>query len=513
MTLAADASPAASATRIVAFGLLLPLLAGGACVFAFAPYYAWPVAPASLAVLFYVWARSGSALQAAHSGFLFGLGYFLAGVSWVFVSLHYFGAMPVVLAAIATFLFCAYLAIFPALAGYFAVRLGGISIPRRLLAAAPAFVVLEWLRGTLFTGFPWLTIGTSQAPSSPLAGYAPLAGAYGTSLAVGLAAAALAGIVASVAWSRARYALLAALAALFLVGALSRAIAWTEPAGRPLTVALLQGNIPQQMKWRDDVRMRTLEEYRRMMFAANAQVVVLPETALPAFYDDLPEDYLESLREHARQTGKEILMGAVERDARGPDPEYYNSVVRVDRESAPRYRKRHLVPFGEFIPPGFKWVLAILKIPLTDFGRGPPRQPPIVAGNTSFGVAICYEDIFGEEVIDALPDAQVLLNVSNDAWFGESFAAEQHLQASQMRALESGRWMVRSTNTGATAAVDERGEVVSRLPNFTRGTLIQAIVPRRGATPYSRSGDAPALALAGAILLAAWRFGRRAPRA
>ncbi len=508
MRRAVSASPAQSATRIVARGLLLPALAGAACVFAFAPFHAWPVAPLALALLFHVWAWSGSALQAALSGFAFGLGYFLAGVSWVFVSLHYFGAMPVVLAAIATFLFCTYLAIFPALAGYAAVRLGRASPSHRLLAAAPAFAALEWLRGTLFTGFPWLTMGTSQAPSSPLAGYAPLAGAYGVSLAVGLAAAALAAIVASFAWSRARYALVAGLGALFLVGGLSRAVAWTEPAGPPVTVALLQGNIPQQMKWREEVRMRTLEEYRRMVFASRATVVVLPETALPAFLDDLPAEYLESLREHARRTGKEILMGTVERESRGPESDYYNSVVRVDRESAPRYRKRHLVPFGEFIPPGFKWVLAILKIPLSDFGRGPERQPPIVAGNTSFGVAICYEDIFGEEVIDALPAAQVLLNVSNDAWFGESFAAEQHLQASQMRALETGRWMVRATNTGATAAIDERGQVVARLPNFTAGTLIASVVPRKGSTPYTWWGNAAALALCAALLAAA-RLARR----
>jgi apolipoprotein N-acyltransferase len=504
----ASASPALSATRIVARGLLLPALAGAACVFAFAPFYAWPLAPLALAVVFYAWARSGSALQAALSGFAFGLGFFLAGVSWVFVSLHYFGAMPVVLAAIATFLFCAFLALFPAFAGYAAVRLGGVSASRRLLAAAPAFVALEWLRGTIFTGFPWLTLGTSQAPSSPLAGYAPLLGAYGTSLAVGLCAAALSAITLSVAWSRTRVALLAAIGALFVAGALSRAIPWTQASGPAVSMALLQGNVPQNMKWRDEVRMRTLLDYRRLIFASQAKVVVLPETALPMFLDQLPAEYVESLREHARRTGKEILMGTVERESRGAESDYYNSVVRIDTDSVPAYRKRHLVPFGEFIPWGFKWVLAILQIPLSDFARGPAHQPPIVAGNMRFGVAICYEDVFGEEVIDALPAAEVLLNVSNDAWFGESFAAEQHLQASQMRAVETGRWMVRSTNTGATAVIDERGHVVARLPMFTAGSLGASVVPRKGSTPYMWWGNWAALAIAAALLAAA-RWARR----
>jgi apolipoprotein N-acyltransferase len=166
------------------------------------------------------------------------------------------------------------------------------------------------------------------------------------------------------------------------------------------------------------------------------------------------------------------------------------------------------VPFGEFIPPGFKWVLAILQIPLSDFNRGAPGQPPLAASGTSFGVAICYEDIFGAEMIDQLPAAQVLLNVSNLAWFGDSLAPEQHLQESQMRALETGRWMVRSTNTGATAAIDETGRVVERLPNFTRGTLVASVVPRKGSTPYSRTGDFPAIALAAAVL-AYVRFTRR----
>jgi apolipoprotein N-acyltransferase len=496
---AASAPPAISAGRIVARGLLLPLLAGAACVLGFAPFHAWPVPIVALAVLFHVWARSGSPRQAWLSGYAFGLGLFLTGVSWVYVSMHRYGDMPALLAALATFLFCAYLALFPAFAGWLGVRLAGASAGRRLVALPGVFVLMEWLRGALFTGFPWLTLGASQAPEGPLAGYAAYLGAYGVSLAVAACAALLAALALPSAGWRARLPALAALVALFGLGAGLRLVEWTQPAGAPVSVALIQGNVPQSLKWEPGFRARTIEDYRRRIFEAKAQVVVIPETALPAFLDELPDGYLASLREHGRRENKDILIGAVERNPRGDDFDYYNSLVRITGDTTQSYRKRHLVPFGEFIPAGFRWVLNILNIPMTDFGRGTGGQAPVAAQGMRFGVAICYEDIFGAEMIDALPDAQVLLNVSNLAWFGDSLAPEQHLQESQMRALETGRWMVRATNTGATAVIDDKGRVVSRLPNFTAGTLVADVVPRAGSTPYSRAGNAPALLLAAAL--------------
>lgn len=501
-----------SARGILARGLGLPLIAGAASVLGFAPFYAWPVPIAALAALFWVWTTSGSPRQAWLSGFAFGLGLFLAGVSWVYISLHVYGAMPAVLAAIATFLFCAYLALFPAIAGWLAVRLAGQDRRLRLAAATGAFALLEWLRGWLFTGFPWLTLGTSQAPSSPLAGFAPVVGAYGVTLAMAaIAAWSVACVIPHL--PRRRIAMLGAIAALFAVGGLARFVPWSEPAGAPVTVALLQGNTPQQIKWREDVRTAILLEYRQMIFEAKAPVIVIPETALPAFLDQLPADYVQSLREHARAAGKDILLGTVERTFRGSEFDYYNSLVRLTGDGLQSYRKRHLVPFGEFIPWGFKWVLAILKIPLSDFTSGAAGQAPLTANGTSFAVAICYEDIFGREMVDALPAAQVLLNVSNLAWFGDSLAPEQHLQESQMRAIENGRWMVRSTNTGATAAIDERGRVMGRLPNFTRGTLIYSITPRKGVTPYMLGWDLPALGGALALLILVVISGkRRTPR-
>jgi apolipoprotein N-acyltransferase len=511
MTSPAGAASTRSAAAALAWGIALPVAAGAAAVAGFAPFYAWPVPLASLAILFLAWARSDSALQAAISGYAFGLGLNLAGVSWVFVSLHEFGHMPLVLAALATFLFCAVLAAFPAAAGWIAWRIRPAGLAGTLAAMPAAFVLLEWVKGWLFTGFPWLSIGYSQVPASPLAGFAPLLGAYGVSLAAAVAAALLASFVASGPASKNRVVLAGAFGGLLLAGELLGLVAWTSPAGAPVPVALLQGNVPQHLKWRDDVRARTLADYRLQIVESDARVIVLPETALPAFIDALPPGYLDSLREHARARGKDVFIGSIERVFTGERFTYYNSVVGIGISGQQSYRKRHLVPFGEFIPPGFGWILAVLEIPLTDFARGDAGQPPLAAGGTTWAVAICYEDIFGEEVIAALPRAGVLVNVSNDAWFGASLAADQHLQFSQMRALETGRWMVRATNTGVTAAIDERGNVVARLAPFTRGSLAAAPVPHAGATPFVRWANYPALALVVA-LLAACVVRRRAGR-
>jgi apolipoprotein N-acyltransferase len=483
----------------------VPALAGAACVLGFAPFYFWPVPILALAVLFAFFERASKPRRAALAGYAFGLGYFLAGVSWVYVSLHDFGAMPAVLAGLATFLFCAYLALFPALAGWFARRFAARNPASILLLSAAAFTVCEWLRGWLFTGFPWITVGTSQVPASPLAGFAPVVGGYGVTLMAAITAALVAAAARRFESRTARARVLAAAAVVLAVGGALRFISWSEPAGAPVRVALLQGNVAQELKWREEVRTKTLLAYRQMIFDANAKVVVLPETALPAFFDQLPADYLASIRDHAAANGKEILMGIVEREFRAGDYAYYNTLLRLTG-SRQAYRKRHLVPFGEYIPPGFRFILAVLKIPLTDFGSGGKGQPPLEAGGTSFAVAICYEDIFGEELIDQLPRAQALVNVSNDAWFGRSLAAEQHLHSSQLRAMEASRWMVRATNTGASAAIDERGRVKASLEPFTAATLTTDIVPRKGQTPFVLFGNLLAMAAAAAVGGVAWRI-------
>jgi apolipoprotein N-acyltransferase len=280
-------------------------------------------------------------------------------------------------------------------------------------------------------------------------------------------------------------------------------VEWSEPSAPPIKVALLQGNVSQDLKWRDDVRAKTLADYRRLGLDADTRLVVFPETALPMFLDQVPRDHLAEQAMAARGRGADVLLGTVERDFKGDTYRYFNSVVAFGAAPFQSYRKVHLVPFGEFIPWGFRWITNILQIPLADMGRGDAAQAPLEVAGTRVAVALCYEDIFGEELIGQLPAAGLLVNVSNDAWFGNSLAPEQHAQFSQMRALETSRPMLRATNTGVTSAIDHRGREIARLPAFTQGTLRVEIAPRSGTTPYVRWGNLAALALAAGALAGA----------
>jgi apolipoprotein N-acyltransferase len=350
-----------------------------------------------------------------------------------------------------------------------------------------------------------LTLGYSQVPASPLAGYAPLVGAYGVSLLLALASGTLAWI--ALGW-RQRHRWLwgsAALAALFAGGQALRQVEWTTPAGGPTTVALLQGNIPQEMKWDPEVAAATLEHYARMAESSQARLIVLPETALPLFESELPPEYRERLEAIGRRNGGDLLTGLPTGSLFG---DYYNSVMTFGSAPSQYYHKVHLVPFGEFIPlkPLWGWVVTVLHIPLSDFARGSTAQRPLAIAGQRVAANICYEDAFGEEIIRQLPEASVLVNVSNLAWFGDSLSPWQHAQMSQMRALESGRMVLRATNTGVTAIIDARGNLLERLPLFTEGILEGEIQGYAGATPYVRWGNAPmlvaSLGLLGIALLA-----------
>jgi len=463
-------------------------------VAAFAPFEFAPAALLALAVLTHLWITARSAPAAATLGFLFGLGMFVAGVSWVYVSLHRFGAMPAPLAALATFGFCVVLALYPALAGYAQARLRAAPALRAALVIPACWVLAEWLRATLFTGFPWLTLG-SLAPGTPLAGYSPIAGVYGASL----VAAAGAGLLWCVALGQSRWLAAAAFAVLGVGGVALRGVEWTTPSGAPFTAAVLQGNVPQDLKFDPQRYLRTLETYARLAEASRAQLIVLPETAVPRMLDSVEPAYLARLEAAARRNDGDLLLGVPVRVAPG---EYYNAVLSLG--SAPRqlYYKSHLVPFGEFVPPGFGWIVRVLSIPLADFARGPvPPRPLLVAGER-VAVNICYEDAYGAELIRALPEATLLVNASTVAWFGDSLAPAQHLQIARARALETGRAHLAATNTGLTAAIDRDGRVLARLEPFTEGRLEVQVQGYAGATPYVRAGDTPVLALCALLLVA-----------
>lgn len=487
---------------------VLPFLLGAISVLAFAPFYFYWLSPLSLAGLFYLWQHAGSRRAASLIGFAFGLGLFGAGVSWVYVSMHDFGLLPLPIAAFATLLFVAFFALFPMLLGYAQAWFKDSAWLRYLFLLPAGFALIEWVRGWLFTGFPWLAIGYSQAPTSPLAGYAPVFGVYGVSLLLALSAG-LAALAYQV-WRTQRRQAVFALAALLLlwsVGAGLKNMAWTAPLGKPVSVSLLQGNIAQDLKWREDRLITTLTTYRDLTLGSPSQLIILPETALPLFYDQVPPAYLESLAQQVRAQGGDLILGLPERDFE--QRAYYNSVLSVGSAPSQWYRKQHLVPFGEFVPlkPVFGWFIDRMQIPLTDFARGAATQKPLAVAGQKVAINICYEDVFGEEIIRQLPEATLLANVSNDAWFGDSIAPRQHLQISQMRALETGRYMLRATNTGMTAIVDEKGRIVAQAPVFHQAALHGQAQGMSGSTPYVRWGNGAFLGLA--VLFLAIALGLR----
>ena len=473
--------------------LFLPLLAGAAMVPAYAPLEWFPLALAALAVLVHLWLTAPGPRAAAWTGFFFGMGTFLAGVSWVYISLHRFGAMPAPLAAFATFAFCAVLSAYLSLAGALQATFRASPAVRAALVIPALWTLAEWLRATLFTGFPWLSLGTA-AIDTPLAGFAPVGGVYAVSFVTAVAA----GLLWCIALGQARWAAAAAFALLGVAGAGLRGLEWTAATGAPFEASLVQGNVPQDVKFDPARYARTLETHARLAEASRARLIVLPETALPRMLDSVDPAYLARLEAAGRRNGGDLLLGAPTRVASGA---YYNSVISLGASPRQLYHKVHLVPFGEFVPPAFGWIVRVLSVPLADFSRGPVEQRPLQVAGQRVAANVCYEDAYGNELIRQLPEATLLVNVSNVAWFGDSLAPAQHLQIARARALETGRMHLTATNTGITAVVGRDGGVLAQLAPFSQGRLDAVVQGFAGATPYVRFGDWPALAGCVALLL------------
>jgi apolipoprotein N-acyltransferase len=477
----------------------IAFLAGAATVLAFAPVGLYPLSFFSFAVLVHLWMQAPP-LRAAALGFCFGLGLFGAGASWVYVSLNQFGGMPPLLAGIATLGFCALLALFPAAAGWLQARLPGNEVVRACLLIPACWTLGEWLRSWVLTGFPWLSAGYGAAGWS-MQGFAPLLGVFGVSFLTS----SLAGTVWLIATRKSKFVPVVVLVALIAAGELLRHVDWTAPQGEPVQVALLQGNIAQEMKFQPERYARILETYARLAEETRAKLIVLPETAVPRMHDSIEPAYLARLEEAARRNGGDLLLGVPYRAA---PRELYNSVLSLGVSGRQVYHKVHLVAFGEFIPPGFGWVLDILHIPLSDFSRGAPDQPPLAVAGERVAVSVCYENSFGDEVARHLPQATLLVNVSNVAWFGDSLAPAQHLQIARLRAIETGRMHLAATNTGITAAIDRDGRLLARLPQFAEGRLEISAQGYGGATPYVRLGDWPAIFGSLFVLVAATLIAR-----
>ena len=479
--------------------IVLAFCAGVFTLGAFAPFSFWPLAVIGPGLLMLLW-LSASSSRAFVEGWAFGLGLLGFGVFWMHISIDQFGNVGTVLAMLITLAFIAAMALYYGAAGWLAVRLAGgeARIWFRLLLICAIWPLSEWLRGWVLTGFPWLALGYSQL-DSPLSGWALLLGVYGVSWAVVLTAAGL--VLLLLGPRRHRILALVGLATLWGVAALLVERQWTQPLAAPIRVSIIQGNVAQEEKWKRENLLPTLQLY----FALTQQhwdsdLIIWPETAVPALAHRVEESFLQPLAREARERGTALLIGIPFWQQQGD--RYYNTMLSLGAEREV-YRKRHLVPFGEFMP--FKFLLEPLidwlQIPMSDFTAGDAERPLLEVAGYPAGISICYEDAFGEEVIQALPDAAFLVNASNDAWFGDSLAPHQHLEIARMRALETGRYLLRATNTGISALIGPGGDILARSPAFEQHVLSGAVTPMGGATPYARFGNWPLVLLSATPLL------------
>lgn len=473
-------------------GDALALTAGLMGPLAFSPYDLYLLAIIIPALLFAT-CRGLSARRAFRRGWWFGVGWFGAGVSWIYIAIHDFGYTGVPLAFSLTALFVVFLALFPALlAGLVALWLPQENSRKYLLVWPAAWVAIEWLRGWFLTGFPWLNLGYSQI-ESPLHGLAPILGVYGVSLAAALSAGLLV-----VAWNeigRVRFAALGGLGTLWGLAALLSHVPWTMPVGKPLQVSLIQGNVPQAVKWHPEQVKPTLERYWQLTASHwDSDLIVWPESALTVFYHQIAEGYLADLAAEAQAHETDLLIGLPV--FHHETEKYYNSILSLGSRQG-FYHKQHLVPFGEYVPLGkyLRGLIGFFNLPMSSFSAGPKGQPLLQAAGYPVATSICYEDAFGEEIIAALPEAKLLVNATNNAWYGDSLAPHQHLQIARMRALETGRDLARATTNGISAIIDAKGALQAITPQFQTTVLTDRVQPRAGATPYVLWGNGATLGL------------------
>lgn len=495
------------------------LLAGCLNVVSFAPFHIWPLQCLSLALLFSIaLQRSDYTLpRVALLGWCYGFGTMFCGLSWLIILMTRYNDLPLWLSLIGLGLLAGYLALFAALAMLLSVYLQRrwqlSALVSALLVFPAIWAITEWLRGWVLTGFPWLASGYAHT-ASPLAGYAAVLGVYGVTWLSALIAAALAlAVLQARRWKQ----MLAFALFLLLAGAVLRQQAWTQSHGEAISVRLLQGNVDQNLKFDMEHVSESLRLYRDMIVAAPADLIATPETALPLPSSQLPLDYLPGLNAFVQESHSRLLLGLVTHD--GPN-QYSNSVLGFGEEyrtQAFRYDKHHLVPFGEFIPFGFRWFINMMKIPFGELSTRAGLPQAMQVKDQYVLPNICYESLFGEEISQQLrmqlesknKVASILLNSSNLAWYGDSIAIPQHLQISQMRSLETGRPMLQVTNTGATAIINAKGEIAAQIEPQTRGTLSARVQGMSGVTPYISYGNISLLMLASLSLLGAFFLGFR----
>ncbi len=483
----------------------MAFLLGAATTLAFAPFEWSLLAPLLLLPLLYICLTVAPRDAAAHA-FWYGFGLFLSGTYWIYISVHVFGNAAIWIALLLMIGLALLMAAFLSIGGWLISRLSHGEPWLLLLVAPAAWVLIEWLRGWALTGFPWMAFGYGQIDTL-FAGWAPVLGVYGVSFMVVLSAAAV--IAASLATTPGgRMAGGAMIVVPWLLGGILSLIDWTEDSGEPVRATIVQAGVSQDMKWQRDQLRPIMEHYLAATLSVpDSDIVLWPEVAIPAL-DDQVESFIARIESEARRNRQSIVFGILERSfERSVDGQIYNSVFLVGGDDRQSYRKRHLVPFGEYfpVPPSVREWMKMQNLPHADLAKGDDVQPLLATPDgLRFGVAICYEDAYGSEQRYAIRDAEVLINVSNDAWFGDSIAPHQHLEIARMRSLEFGRPAIRSTNTGISAFIGARGELLQAGRQFEPEFMTADVQPRRGMTPYAASGNALIIGLCIAILGFFW---------
>lgn len=510
---------------------LYSLIVGALLVLSFAPFNYFPIAYLSPAALFYLMLRTNRRAQLVKLGWAFGIGLFGAGASWVFQSMHGFAQAPIALAGFLTFLFVLGLALQIALFGWIISYFTRSLLIFRLMLVYPcAWVLIEWCRGWLFTGFPWLLLGHSQVDTW-FASYAPMGGTLLLSLVTAMIAGGVVALLSSIQAERFQQVNLPAAnyirvaeplshlnkvlgvvcIALLSVGAFfAGQQSWVEDSGESLTVSLLQANIPQDQKWLPDQRVPTIERYMAMTRENwQSDLIVWPETAIPGQFNQFTDAVLKPMQQEALENKTKLVVGGFHQT---PEGRFENSVMVLgdDTESPDMYSKRHLVPLGEYIPllQYLRWLENFMSIPYDNLSRG-TGDGLINIGEYQAQVSICYEDVFGEEMIKDLPAADFLINVTNDGWFSGSLQPYQHMQIARLRALETGRYLLRATNTGVSGIVDHKGRVISTMPAYEQGTVTGEVKVLKGTTPYAKYGNLLVISFVSVLLLLIYLVLRR----
>ncbi|MBS1269563.1 MAG: Apolipoprotein N-acyltransferase [Gammaproteobacteria bacterium] len=486
--------------------LLAALGAGCIAVLGFGPFgYFWATL-LSASVLVWLW-WDATTRRAVWLGFVYGAGMFGTGVSWVYVSMYVYGGMPPWMAVLVVIVFVALLSLYPALVGWiyraFLVRQPSIGA----LAGLPAlWAVSEWVRGWAFSGFPWLSLGYSQADSW-LSGWSPVLGVYGVSWLLMLTAVLLVAILKY--HGRLRWYAATVIAVVWLGGLALNQVRWAELSGGPLDVALVQGNVSLDRKWAVDQRPAIMNHYLNLTNnLEDRDLIIWPESALPYYIREVADRIWLSMRRHPA----DFILGLLERASDRNRVYTFNSVVSITGNDPQIYRKTHLVPFGEYLPlePLLGWIINYLHIPMSDFTAWKDAgQGSVRAAGTDIGVTICYEDAFPAELMKSLPEAKLLINVSEDAWFGDSLAPHQRIQMARMRAMETARPMLRAANTGVSAIIDHRGTVTVKSSQFVTAVVEGSVQPMQGTTLYVFWGNGAVLGIAGILLLLSLPLGFR----